>query len=157
MKSIQQWTSIICIASIICIIIELMLPPGKMEKTMRMVLGIFMVCALISPIKNLKKLNFNISNITTEAIKDKFEFTNKINSQLTNLAEDNVRVLILSILKEKGISPKKVDIFMDTNEDNCISIIKSKIYVSKEEAELVNNIKSLIESKLKIETEVVLI
>ena len=154
MKEIQQWSALICLTSIICIIIELILPPGKMEKTMQMVLGLFMLCAVISPIKNIFKLKFDFAYSKQNIINEKLDFLNGINSQIESIAQDNIRNIVVENLKDIKIHPKKVEIFMDTNQDNCISIIKCKIFLKKEDLELANKAKSMIENKLKIETEV---
>ena len=156
MKYIKNWSVLICLTSKICIIIELVLPPGKMEKTMKMVLGLFTLCAVMSPIKGLSniKINFNMAN--KDFMDDKLGFLNNINSQIESIAQDNIKAIILNTLKDIKINPKNIEIFMDTNEDNCISIIKCKIFLNKEYLDLADKAKNTIESKLKIETEVII-
>lgn len=154
MKSIQQWSSLICLTSIICTIIELILPPGKMQKTMNMVIGLFMLCAAITYTKNLFNIKLDFNIINSDIISEKFGFVNDISSQIESIAQDNVKEIILNVLKQINVVPKKIEIFMDTNEDNCISIIKCKIFLNKEDLDLTDKVKNLIENKLKIETEV---
>ena len=87
---------------------------------------------------------------------DKLGFLNNINSQIESIAQDNIKAIILNTLKDIKINPKNIEIFMDTNEDNCISIIKCKIFLNKEYLDLADKAKNTIESKLKIETEVII-
>ena len=65
---------------------------------------------------------------------------------------------IVSFLSLKGDSrsfPKKIEIFTDKNENNCIVMIRCKIYISSADKDDSQKIKKEIENKLNIATEVI--
>ena len=146
--------------------IDLILPSGKMEKSLRMVLGIFLIASLLSPFSDgIPKFK-----IKFEKLEDKTTQTDKFMAQLDkqfeSLAEDNLKNIIKDILKDLGIKNEKIEIFMDTNKDNCISINKCRIHIPKGTKKLQNGsaitsseileVEKEIEKKLSIKTEVIL-
>lgn len=157
MGIVKEWSSLICLASMASIMFELILPPGKMEKMMRMVLGVFMVCIIISPFTERKnRWDLNIKKISSGYVdKEKIKFIEKINGQIQSLSQENVRRVVSGFLKDNSIKYEKVEIFMDTDEDRNISIIKCKIYLNKCDASLKEKVRGDVEKKLRIKTEVV--
>ena len=157
MGLVKEWSSLICLASMAGVIFELILPPGKMEKMIRMVLGIFMVCIIIFPFSERKNSwDFKIKKITSGYVdKERVKFVEKINGQIEYLAKENVRRVIVGFLKDEGIEYEKIEIFMDTDKHKNISIIKCKIYLNKDDDGLKEKVKSDVENKFGIETEVI--
>ncbi len=157
MGLVKEWSSLICLSSMASIIFELILPPGKMEKMMRMVLGVFMVCIIISPFADRKnRWDLNIKKISSGYVdKEKIKFVEKINGQIEYLAQENVRRVVVGFLKDNNIKYEKIEIFMDTDEDRNISIIKCRIYLNKSDCNLKEKVRGDVEKKLRIKTEVV--
>ena len=157
MGLVKEWSSLICLASMASIIFELILPPGKMEKMMHMVLGVFMVCIIISPFADRKnRWDFNIKKISSGYVdKEKIKFVERINGQIEFLAQENVRRVVVGFLKDNGIKYERIEIFMDTDENRNISIIKCKIYLNKSDTNLKEKVRGDVEKKLGIKTEIV--
>lgn len=157
MSAVRAWVTVICISAVACTMIELMSPSGKMEKMVKFVLGVFMMYALIVPLKgattkfslNLKSPQYGLSSNTRE-------FGEKVSEQAKKVAEDNIRRQVEKLLENKGISAKKIAIFMDTKEDNCISIIKIRVYLESRDKNKTSQVGQLIEEKLKIQTDVLI-
>ena len=156
MNGVNTWSTLICCASIACILVEFLLPPGKVSKVMNMIIGVFMLSVIITPLaegKNMFKFDFDkIKNDSN--LESKFDFLNKVNSQMENLIEDNMIGIVSGVLKDSGIPFKKIEIFMDKNQDNNISINKCKVYIDQNDENLKEKIKNEVEGKLKIKTEV---
>lgn len=153
----KQWSSLICLSSLICVIAELMLPPGKMEKIMHMTLSVFMICAIISPFsKKSFRIKPNIKFETENLKQNKIvKFTDNVNSQIKDIMINNLKAVVFNSLKDINVIPEKIQIFMDTTKDNCISIIKCKIFISKESQNDKDKIISNLKNNLGIETEVI--
>lgn len=158
MESVRQWSMLICTSSVICILIEFLIPPGKIGKSMNMVLGVFMLAAFITPFtsKNgmfdidFKKINKN------EKLCDQKNVMENLNSQISDVAKQNIMTIIMRNLKDINVNPKKIQIFMDTNETGCIVMIRCQIHLDKTQINLKEKVKSEVESKLKIKTEVMI-
>lgn len=145
----------ICFSAIACSILELLVPSGKIEKTVRFVFGAFMVCALIIPICNIAgKIDLNFKKYGELKVENKFK--RKVDKQMKKAVNEKVESLIKESLKEKGIEIIKVEVFTDTNEDNSISINKVRIYIKKGDEIVSKQIKKQVEKKLGIKAEVVM-
>ncbi len=161
------WSSMICFSCAVCMITNFILPPGNMEKIVRMVLGLFIIVSIISPFSdsNLKiKLKVDLPQKNESNLKS---FVKKLDKQFETLAEKNLKNIIEGILDDIDIKSKKIEIFMDTDQDSCISISKCKIFLSRsckksDKAYTLSNsevikIKDEVEKNLNINVEVLIL
>ncbi len=165
MKFAGQWSTLICLSSAVCVIISLILPSGKMEKSLRMVLGVFLIACIISPLSDGIP-HFKFKSTTFEKTpKPAINFVKNLDEQFKALAEQNLKQHIKQILEQFNIENEKIELFMDTNKDECISISKCKIYITPQskpenpefqitQAEVLK-IKKELEKRLNIQTEVI--
>lgn len=157
MDLIKNMSVNIIVACVVSVLIEFLVPIGKMPKIMHSMLCLFMICVLILPVTGKSKiLNFD------EVFDDKFdgfnqnlEFSQNINNQFLDLSKSNIKNLILDELKKEQISPEKIEIFMDINSDNCIEIIRAKIYVNKKYISLKSDIHRKVMEKFGILSEII--
>lgn len=149
---ISTWVKGLGVAIVIVSIIEMILPNNKTKKYIKMVLGIYIIFNIISPlVKNKDKLNLenlNLNNYTasTSASVDQ----TSMNKRIEILYENELEKDITAKLKEKGyeLSECKVTAKIDENENNKdetkISNIKIKVEkkVAKQQKE--NNVENKI-------------
>lgn len=149
---ISTWVKGLGVAIVIVSIIEMILPNNKTKKYIKMVLGIYIIFNIISPlVKNKDKLNLenlNLNNYTasTSASVDQ----TSMNKRIEILYENELEKDITTKLKEKGyeLSECKVTAKIDENENNKdetkISNIKIKVAkkVAKQQEE--NNVENKI-------------
>lgn len=156
MNTIKQWTLAVTLSAIACTILETLAPNGKFEKIIRLVLGAFMLCAILFPLKGaIKNINFNLDKNTSFADSNE-GLKNKVNEETQKNSKENIEKIIKEMLKEKNIEVKKINIFMDMKEDNCISISKAEIYLSGNDEKKKEEVVKLIEKTFGITTVVVL-
>lgn len=149
---ISTWVKGLGVAIVIVSIIEMILPNNKTKKYIKMVLEIYIIFNIISPlVKNKDKLNLenlNLNNYTasTSASVDQ----TSMNKRIEILYENELEKDITTKLKEKGyeLSECKVTAKIDENENNKdetkISNIKIKVEkkVAKQQEE--NNVENKI-------------
>lgn len=139
-------------AAIVITLIELLIPKGKMENTVRFAMGAFMICMIISPLLSLfNNLNFDFDYSNDISL----NIDSSISEDTYQLAEDNISQLVTTLLSQNNIEVKKVDVNMDINSDTGIDINKIVIYLDKEQESLSQTAKSLCEKNFSIDTEVV--
>lgn len=155
MDGVAQWASVICIAAVVCTLFELLSPNGKLEKIMRFVLGLFVICAIIIPLgQAVLNINLDLSGIEQFEADDS-SFSEKVNEQTENIGKESVIQLTKQVLNKIGVTPKKVEISMDTKEDNSISIVLVTVYVDREYKEDKIKIKNTLEEELGLDVSVV--
>ena len=157
MNMVKEWSALLCITVVICALAEFLIPPGKTEKIINMVLGTFVLCAFIMPLQAIKN-NFNTSfkNIfSSPSPSPSKDVTDNLNNQVSDTFHKNTEVVIKRHLNNLNITFEKVEVLMDINKDNCIVMIRCKIYISNSAKDDSEKIKKEIESKLNINTEVI--
>ena len=144
--------------AIIAVIIDIILPSGKMEKIVKMALSIVIVFVIASPIPSLisKVKNFNSSD--NFDLIDK-EYVKKINQQKIDAVEEKIK----EDLKESGISNIEIELMCDLSQTEIKYIfanIDARSVVLEEKAQGINLVETVKQSVLKfiqIEKENILV
>lgn len=132
---ISTWVKGLGVAIVIVSIIEMILPNNKTKKYIKMVLGIYIIFNIISPlVKNKDKLNLGNLNLNDYTVNTSTSVDQtSMNKRIETLYEDELEKDITTKLKEKGyeLSECKVTAKIDENENNKdetkISNIKIKV------------------------------
>lgn len=155
MSAIKSWSVTICLVSVICTIIEILFPKGKMEKIFQVVLGVFMLCSLLIPLKKtLANIHFDAKK-PENFIKDKGKLKSTIDDQTKITAQKKLKLTVEKILAAKSIKPEKINVIMDTTEDSCISIKKIEVFLSRGDENKKDTVKNELEKNLELKIEVV--
>lgn len=162
MKSVSHWINSISCACVICSLIEYILPRGHVSRTLRYILDIFTLSVMFLP---LTKSNFslNAQNFLEYIKKNQENFgaqsarMKKINSKIETNASESVERIVRKFLFDIGVKARKIVISFNKNpdQDNVITEINCKIYVSKNDFFRAEEIKRKIWDNLKICAEVV--
>lgn len=154
MDVVKNWSSVISGSVLLCVILEFLIPPGKIGKSMNIIFGAFVICSSIGCFKSFDirnfKYNFNLKNFKAPE-----EKANHLRATAEDIITHNIEAIIQRILRDINVSYKKIEIFMDRNEDNCIVMIRCKIYISNTSKDDSQKIKKEIENRLNISTEVI--
>lgn len=155
MSAIKSWSMTICLISVICTIVEVLFPSGKMEKIFKVVLGIFMLCSLLVPLKNIfKNINFDTKKPEI-SVKDSGKLKSATDEQARLAAKKNLERIIKNLLEEKSIKPEKINIIMDTNSESSILIKKIEIFLARGDESKRESVKNELEKKLELKIDVV--
>ena len=130
MEWVSSWIQGIIIAVIISTIIEMILPVGTSKKYIKVVIGIYILFTIVSPVINkLTGSNFRVSNIFDL---DEYIETSKNNSnmqnQLSNQSENQIKEVYLSGIKtdiqkkveNKGYIVDNIDIEVENDKQYSI-------------------------------------
>ena len=111
---ISSWAQQIIFAVIIGTILQMLLPEGKNKKYIKIVIGVYVLFAVISPVigKNID-LNLDEFNLSVNSAESSLDETSQ--DQINNLYTTNLKKDIISKLKNKGYGCENVD--LKTNEN----------------------------------------
>ena len=152
----SSWAKGIGVTVVIISIIEMLLPSNNSKKYIRMVLGIYLIFNIVSPVIKNKDIfnvnNINLNETTIITSSEKVDQTS-MNKRIKKLYEQKLEKDITKKLKEKGYEVKlcSVTTQVSTNENEETKINKIKVNVDK------TNDKNKIEDKnteSKIVTEI---
>lgn len=132
MGGFQSWAISVCFTVIAAAILQYISPNGAMERVMKLVLSAFVLYGIMMPIISLVpqiSSGFN-GFIDMEQSKQTVDLTDTVNSQIHTAASSGIKNIVTVELAKKGVNCKNVELIMDTNRDNSISISKVLVTVS---------------------------
>ena len=147
MNFLNTWLQGIIVCVIIVTIIELILPSGSTKKYIKVVLGMFILFNIITPVINkITKNNFEISSIINMyeySKKMKTYETSSQNQVSSNANEQTIKQIYISKLekdiknklKEKNYTVSKIKIEINENEEYSIKQINLLVQKDEEETE----------------------
>ena len=161
---ISSWAEQIVLAVIVATIIELILPKNKNKKYIQMVIGVYVLFNIISPIiKNKEKISVEEYNIDKYETKSQYEVDqSSMDERIEKIYLEELKNNAISKFEEDGFSVEKcvVDAELDTTKKNAgIHSIHVRITGSVDEEQLAKTIKMLAEeyeietSKIKVEVK----
>lgn len=145
MEKISTWASQLIVAVIIVTIIEMILPKGNNKKYIKIVLSIYIIFAILSPIATnafQENLSFNIKKYdeTLEQTEEYKTLSKKFEESTSISLEDTYKTAIKqdiqTKLKTKGYKVTKINLTIDLkSEDNYGAIVQIDISAYKGEIE----------------------
>lgn len=132
----SSWAKGIGVTVVIISIIEMLLPNNNSKKYIRMVLCIYLMFNIISPlIKNKDILNVNNIKLNETSISTSSEDVDQtsMNKRIKKLYEQELEKDITKKLKEKGFEVKSCNVAtqVSTNENEETKINKIKVSIDK--------------------------
>lgn len=154
MENMSRWATVICIAAVVCVLFELLSPKGSLEKVMRFVLGLFMLCAIIIPLtQGAFNIHFNFS--PQESFEEKSNFEKRTEEQIMELGKDSVSSLTSDCLNKMNVEAKKIEISMDTEQDNSISIVMVTVTIDQKDKDQKIKIRDTLKKELGLNVQVI--
>lgn len=161
----SSWAKQIGVTIVIVSIFEMLLPNNKTKKYIRMVLGVYIIFNLISPLIQNKEI-FNLDNIDLENYKSIETSTidqTSMDERIKELYEEELKKDIVKKLEEKGykITKCKVNAQISNNEEET-KINKIELNIEgisnntqeKEDTTTENKIVTEIQKIKKIDTNI---
>lgn len=150
MTELSSWAAVICIAAVICEVLELLAPSSRMDGVLRFVFGGFMLCAIVLP---LTELDIDLGTIP-ETDSMSLSAASEIDEMSEEYLKSGISDLVKTELKELNAEAEEISVEMDIDEDNCINMIRIKLKMSKDYSELYEKIKTKISEDLGLECEI---
>ena len=146
---ISSWTQGIIVSVIIASIIEMILPDGNSKKYVKVVIGVFILFSIVSPVINkFTKKEINISSIVDV---EKYSYAKQVSStnlevntslNIKQMYETNLKVDIKNKIESKGFKVKDITINISDDEYKIEKIDIGIMGEINEESEVKNNKKS---------------
>lgn len=150
MEALRDWILSICIAAVVASVVKIIAPSGGIQRTMKIISAVFMLCIIISPLIGEVSFDFE-KELDKVRIPSGSEFSESIEKQTDIYTKAQLKKLMETYLQKEGIERARIGIIMERDENSQISIIKADVYVEEEFLPLVESAKQNIEKELGIE------
>ena len=153
----SSWAEQIVLAVIVATIIEMILPKNKNKKYIQMVIGVYVLFNIISPmIKNKELFSIEKYNIENYKTKSQYEIDqSSMDERLEKIYLKELEETVLSKFEQNGIEVTKckIDAVLDTSKKNAgIHSIAVKIKLPVDNIKL-NQIKKELAEAFNIDEE----
>lgn len=143
MNGIGSVALTVCCASLICALVSNFVSDASIKRVLNLVLGAFVICSLIIPVKAAVKgfdtdYNEIISSAQESATYDEAAY----NRQIVSATRENLEKTLTAILSQNGIEPSKTEVILSLKSDNSIIISQVRIYIDEgcTQQELINEL-----------------
>lgn len=132
MNEILAVTSAICASALICTLVSNFVTDGSTKKIICLVLGAFIICSMIVPIKNA--VNGFSEEIAETDIADSAVSTDDeaYSREILKQTRKNLESALKDLLLQNGVEINSCEIILALTDDNSIIISSVSIYISKE-------------------------
>ena len=153
---LSSWAKGLGLTIVIVSIFEMLLPNNNSKKYIRMVLGIYVIFNIISPLVKNKEV-FSLDNLNLEdyqTVETTVVDQTSMDARIKELYEQELEKDIVKKLKEKGyeVTNVKVDAEISNEEESKINKIKLNIKKGQEEVKGETE-KSITENKIVTEIQ----
>lgn len=146
MDALKSWAVSVIISALAGTVVSLLMPKGSMEKTMRSVIGVFMVAAVCLPLAQI-----NIENEAQAVFSASgFEENNaqEIQAFLASEYESTVKEVICSAAKETGVTDYEVIADISYDENGCIIIHEIAVELGEDNSVSKDAFEALVNERL---------
>lgn len=132
MNEILTVTSAICASALICTLVSNFVTDGSTKKIICLVLGAFIICSMIVPIKNA--VNSISEEIAETDISDSAVSTDDeaYSREILKQTRINLESALNDLILQNGVEINSCEIILALTDDNSIIISSVSIYISKE-------------------------
>ena len=156
MNSFASIAAVICVAALGCSIVTIAAPQGNTRRILNTVLGAFILCTMLVPIKNaITNFDAEISIVTPEE-NIQVSAQEAYNAAIMVETKAGLESTLTAYLENKGISILGTDIVLDSYDNGGIYIGKISIYISQENKDSCNRIIKLTKEKFEVEPNIIL-
>ncbi len=151
MGEVRTWAAAICLTVLASALLRMLCPEGNFSRLLRVILGAFVLCAVLKPVQNLWGMSWEQGEYQ-DAMAQAEAYEEQTEGAYTAVVEESVRSLIAAELTENGFSFTKIRVETDTGEDE--RIIMKQIQVTLTNGQDAEKARLLLQESLGLETEV---
>lgn len=154
MASVYVFASSLCISLVLCALVRMFAPSGATSKILSVVIGMFMLCSMISPVCSLVK-NFNMDEgeVFDERIAKNLaaSYDNEVLTRTTNYINEYAN----SILESISVKPDNIKTVVAVSESKGIYIKEISIYINKTDVQKSDEIVRMLEDSLGCKPQII--
>lgn len=146
MDALKQWALCLIIGAAAGTFVMAVSPRGLMDKTVRAVVGIFVVAAMCSPLANL--LKEDISTYAFAGFESAEYGSDDMNEYTLELFRNETEKIIISAAGEHGVNVKEIYINADIDTECCIIIHEIAIATEQTDEQKITSFSADISDEL---------
>lgn len=143
MSNLASVVAVACASALICTLVSNFVSNTSAKRIINLVLGAFIICCIISPVKNafsaIKNSSDSASEITVQGATDD-EAYNKL---ILRQTQENLENTLSDLLYQNGVGINRCEIILALRNETSIIISSISIYISDEYIRYANLIENV--------------
>lgn len=132
MDVLKEWALCLIAAAAAGTLATVIVPRGSMDKTVRAVVGIFVVAVICLPLAEMKESDFFVEAFAnSDGTSLDNAYIEELNSQIINICRETVERQIKETATEQDVNVVSVEADISVDAENCIIIHKINVCVDK--------------------------
>lgn len=148
-ESVYVCASSLCCCLVLTALLRIISPGGNTSKIMSLVLGVFVLCSILTAFTGLIK-NTDIEGKFAEYSIKEEDFSYEFDTQVIRTTADYLNEYINSLLESNGIYSSVINSVLGTDEKNGIYLKELNIYLDKKYIDKKDAVCVLIHSSMGI-------
>ena len=133
MKELLTVAVVICSSTLICTLLSNFITDGSTKKIITLVLGAFIICSLIVPVKSaVNSFNISVSEYEEQNISSATD-DEVYSKAVIKQTKENLKQTLSDFLLQNGIHINKCEVILSVTKENSIIISSVSIYINKED------------------------
>lgn len=155
MDNINTFSVVVIVCCIACSIISLLLPTGRMNKVLSLVLSLFMLCSMIIPLISLVDF-FKTDFEYIEPDAKLSSYDKEYNDLVLKKTADNLVLCADELLRGQGINSSNIVVGLKISDNDSIYVSKIIIYITEEYREHTATITEIISNNFAKKPEIII-
>ena len=152
-ESVYICAASLCCCLVVCSLVRMIAPSNHTEKIMSVVVCVFALCCLFSPIIELIS-GFDITEYELDAETKVQEYTDLYDEKVIKSTAEYISEYVSVLLNTSNIDVSRVVTNIGVNENRGIYIREINIYLDKDNVKYKDDISSLLLSELGIKPKI---
>ncbi len=146
MEEVKEAAICICVCCILCGSIKMLTPSASFDRLIKLAVGAFLVCSLVSPVSRAVK-QIKAPEITEAVIEENRKVEEAVTEFTSDMLSSVIRGQIENALLSENTEAENIMIYMDILSDGSISISQAEVTLSEEDYKNHSQLESAVFSK----------
>lgn len=142
-NSIYMCAASLCVSLVVCSIVRIIAPSGNTNRILSVVISVFVLCCVLSPIAELLK-GFYTSSYESGYLYEEYDFSSEYDNEVMRTTGDYVNEYISLMLESSGVVNVSIKTILALDENGGIYIGDMRIYLDKSDMVKAEEVKELV-------------
>lgn len=151
MSALQSSIFILCAATIVASILKMLAPSGMTDKVLKLILGLFVLCCLVTAIKDIY---LSLSSNRYLNVEDTSKLTSKSDELVLNTTAEYLAEYSHQLYEGEGIDINEVTVTVNEFE-SVIKVTEVNIYIDKSSENYIHELKELTQNVFLLDPNII--
>lgn len=150
MNELKQWVLCLIVAAVAGSFVMVISPRGSMDKTVRAVVGIFVVAVICAPLTELKDAEISLGAMKNFGYETASDSDERLHESVISSLKSAVNEQVKTVADELGITAEEICADLDLNSENCIIIHSLTVKISESSSDKTSYFSDILQERFGV-------